>query len=241
MIDQPESRAITAGIPYWIFAFFVLPFFGNFFSADYEHAFWVDFAYHLINFIVVLIIFIPYLRESFFTVQIYLKKFLTIVGWCIVAVLALKVSFFNWTFSSGNEILHNAAFASWITTESDLRYFSTAFISAQPLWGILCVVLFTPVTTVCLLYACIFAPISNTRPVLAYVVMVIAFLLVRLVMTFAFWSFEEEMAIFLVQLPIHLVACWAYQQTDTVWAPITIHTVSNILLTPLAMHHMGFF
>ena len=241
MIDRPEGRTIAASLPYWLFAFFFLPFLDLFFTADLEAAFWVDFVYHLINFIVVLILFIPYLRDSFLTVQIYPKKFFKIVGCCIFVVLVLKVAIADWSYALGSALFDGAAFGSWLTTETDLRYYSTSFIAEQPLWGILCVVLMTPVTTACLLYASVFAPISNSRPVLAYVVMTVAFLLIRLAMAFAFWSIEEEVAIFLVQLPIHLVACWAYQQTDTVWAPIAIHTVSNILLTPLSLHYTGLF
>ena len=36
------------------------------------------------------------------------------------------------------------------------------------------------------------------------------------------------MANFCVLLPVHLIACLSYQITDTVWAPIAVHSLSNL-------------
>ncbi len=69
MVDRPESRAVVGGLTYWLFAFLVFPFMvllivsGPDISSQYA---WIDIAYHGINFLVTLVIFLPYLRESAF-------------------------------------------------------------------------------------------------------------------------------------------------------------------------------
>ena len=34
---------------------------------------------------------------------------------------------------------------------------------------------------------------------------------------------------YLVQLPVHLLACWAYQKTDNVWTPLFTLAATNLL------------
>lgn len=234
MLDRPEGRTLISGIPYWAFAFFLFPFMIALFSQDSGQVLygaWLDMGYHLINFIVVIICFLPYLRESFLNVQLYLKKIFKTVALGVVVVVAIKILMCILFVSSSNELFANAAFGHLLTTESDLAYFSTALIEAQPLWGTLCVVLLTPVVTSCLLYACTFAPICNNRPWLAYIIMTGAFLLIQLIKIFSLWSGDEQLAGFWVQIPIHLLVCWTYQYTDTIWTPIAIHSISNLLLS----------
>ena len=242
MLDRPEPRTVAAGISYWFFCFLVFPFIMVLFSQDEGQALygaWLDIGYHLFNFVVVIAFFFRYLRESFLMVQVDTKKFLKTVAIGTVAVVALKTLICVLFISSTNEVYANAAWGHLVTTELDLAYYSTALLGAQPLWGTLCLVLLSPVVTSCLLYACVFAPICNNRPWLAYVVMTVAFLIIQLMMIFCLWSADAQIAGFVVQIPIHLIACWTYQRTDTIWTPVAVHTLSNLLLSLLAMLHMG--
>lgn len=233
MVDMPEDKKIVSGLLYWIFAFFVWPFFGQFFSVDldWSAAFWVDFAFHLINFVVILAMFIPYLKESFLSVQLYTKKFFRVAGLCALVVVVLKIAPLKIFPIDVANAFDRTFIGCLVTTETDFRFYASDFVYENPLWGMLCVTLMSPVTVSCLLYACAFAPLCNKRPIFAYGVLTGALFLSRLATSFAFWPFADEMAIFLIQLPIHWIACWGYQQTDTVWTPIAIHTLSNLILS----------
>lgn len=43
-----------------------------------------------------------------------------------------------------------------------------------------------------------------------------------------FWPLDQEVLLYLAQLPLHMIACYAYQKADTVWAPIAVHTAANL-------------
>ena len=43
------------------------------------------------------------------------------------------------------------------------------------------------------------------------------------------WPPEEELALYLAQLPLHWIACAAYHKADTIWAPIIVHMTANLL------------
>lgn len=242
MLEKPEARTIAPGLACWFFAFFALPFIIALFSMDAGqelYGVWMDIGYHLINFVLVVACFFPYLRDNFLTVQLNTKKFFKTVALGVVAVVAIKVLMFGFSQRSFSELFFDSAFGGLLTTEADLAYYSTALIGEQPIWGTLCMVILTPVVTPCLLYACTFAPICSRRPWLAYVVMIAGFLLTRLMLIFCLWSKDQQIADFWVGLPIHLVACWTYQYTDAIWTPIVVHSISNLLLTLLALVYMG--
>ena len=242
MVDRPETSTIAAGFACWFFAYFALSFIIALFSTDAGqelYGVWMDIGYHVLNFALVSACFFPYLRDNFLTVQLHTKKFFKTVALGTVAVVAIKVLMFGFSQRSFSELFFGSAFGGLLTTEADLAYYSTALIGEQPIWGTLCVVFLTPMVTSCLLYACAFAPICTKRPWLAYVVMIVGFLFTRLMLIFCLWSKEQQIADFWVGLPVHLVACWTYQYTDTIWTPIAIHSISNLLLSLLALFYMG--
>lgn len=113
--------------------------------------------------------------------------------------------------------------------ELDVFAFPRDLVQDVPLWGTLCTVLLTPVTTACLFYATGFAPTANRKPWLAYLVVALVLLFPRACNAFNFDSLSIELILYLAQLPIHWAACWAYQKTDTVWAPIFTLSCANLL------------
>lgn len=231
MLDRPEGRAIGSGFGYWVFAFLVFPFIVALFSQDAGQSLFgdkMDLIYHLINFIVAVAIFLPYLKDSFLGVQLHTKKYLLTVVACAGAIVLLKLILCKLAYFLPSPLWINAAFGCLLTTESDLAFYSVTLLDAQPLLGTLCVVLLTPVTVSCLLYACVFAPVCNNRPWLAYILVVLASLVMHLLKIFGMWSWEQQMANFLVLLPVHLIACLSYHITDTVWAPIAVLSISNL-------------
>ena len=37
------------------------------------------------------------------------------------------------------------------------------------------------------------------------------------------------MILYFAQLPIHLIACWSYKKADSIFAPILVLTIANLL------------
>ena len=191
----------------------------------------IDLIYHLVNFVVAIAIFFAYLKESFLEVQINTKKVLITAIVCAGAIVLLKAAIYLFTFLHHDPFWVDAAWGYLLTTESDMAFYSTALLETQPLWGTLCVVLLTPVTTSCLLYACVFAPVCNNRPWLAYILVTVAFLVIQLLKVFGLWAWDQQLSGFLIQFAIHLIACLSYQITDTIWTPIAVHSLSNLAIS----------
>lgn len=242
MLDAPETKSLVCSIPYWILCFFIFPFLLNFATITHRgqpYEIWLEMGYHLLNFVLILFFFFTYLKDAFLMLQVHTGVILKTAAFCALGAVLLKIGFFSLAMFNKNVQFINAAFGSFLITESDLLFYSTGVIYEQPVWGTLCISLLAPVTVSCLLYASVFAPICTSRPWLAYLVMAGLLLLIRLSFAFCVWPMEEEMAIYLVQLPVHMLACWSYQKTDTVWTPILMHGFSNMIMTPFIMSLMG--
>jgi len=241
MLEKPDARTL-GGIPYWFFCFFLLPSlmqFSTMTSKGSSYEIWLEIGYHVLNFLLVMFFFFSHLKESFLMVQIRTKLVLKTAFFCAVGIAIYKICLPYIFLFLGYYRFSIASFGSMITNESDLLFYSTAVIEAQPLWGTLCMALLTPFTVSCLLYVCVFAGIGTSRTWLAYLLMAGSLLLIRLSMAFCLWPLEEEIAIYIVQLPVHMLACWAYQRTDTVWTPIFLHLFSNLILAPFTLAFLG--
>ena len=67
MLEAPDARATTFGTPYWLFAFFVFPYIltlSTITSRGQPYEIWLDIGYHIINFILIIIFFLPTLKEK---------------------------------------------------------------------------------------------------------------------------------------------------------------------------------
>ena len=105
MIEAPEDRAVTSGVPYWVFAFFLLPLLINLStitSRGQDYEIWFEIGYHVINFVFVLIVFLPSLRDAFLMVQANTKSFLRTVFACAGVIVVIKmVAYFSLSVSFG--------------------------------------------------------------------------------------------------------------------------------------------
>ena len=101
----------------------------------------------------------------------------------------------------------------------------------QPIIGTIVLSVFAPFS-ICILFYCLgFAPVCNKKPWLAYLCVVGLTLIPPIINIL--WRDEVVLSLcgFLVQLPIHLLACWSYQKTDNVWTPILSLSVTNLMLS----------
>lgn len=242
MYERPETPSLIGGISYFGFAFLILPFCLGLLMLDSFRDTTllpvVEIFYHAVNFAAAVWIFREFLAESFQDFRMDFKKILPTVG---VVVLLITIIVFTMGFSA---VLLHSAFLDFITAsmlplaETELFALSYDIVYLSPLWGTVCMVFLVPVTVSCLLYSTGFAPVCCSRPGLAYLVAILTVAIPRCCNAISLWDFQTELILFLAQLPIHLLACWTYQKTDNVWAPILTLSGANLfscLLIVLAL------
>lgn len=233
MLDQPDRDAVGGAAAYGLFSYVMIPFvlfwvsYG--FNGDLNFRFAGQLVHHGINFAVALWLFRDYLRDAFITVQ---TETAMVLRAAVQAAVKIGIYFAAlWTFlpGRGNYFCTSLLFGALPVGEVDLLMFSIDFISISPIIASLVLILLTPVTTTCLFYAMGFAPVCYRKPWLAYVVVALVLAIPRIINSLLFWGAEQEFAIYLGQLPIHLLACRAYQKSDTVWAPVFCLMAANLI------------
>lgn len=245
MLEEPDPHTVGTGLAYWLFAFLLmpalisLPLISGLGLTDDGNEVWFEMGYHGINFVVVFLIFFGYLRDALFTAWLNFKKIFGTAALCAAAIVVLKLVVMVLAVFTGNALFAEVSFGTLLTTEADLMFYSTALMAEQPLWGTLFAVLLAPMTVSCLYYGSVFAPVCTSRPKLAYLLAALTPVLARLLQVFALWSMQQQMAIYIIQIPIHLIACWSYQKTDTIWTPILTHLLSNLALALLLLWFMS--
>ena len=68
----------------------------------------------------------------------------------------------------------------------------------------------------------------NIRPWLGWIMVCLAVAFPRLCCGATWWVPEQQWMLYISQLPMHLIACWAYRKMDTVWAPIGALAAVNL-------------
>lgn len=224
MTDRPEKGMAIALVFYGFMSFMLMPLMFVYMGADIwnkkDMVVWLDLVYHTLNGAIVGAMFLSHLRESFLTVQLYTKKFLTTVAIAtlIMLTIALEVHFHQGIWAGNAYPIHVLPIA-----------MSPGMMVRQlPLWGTLCQTLLSPFAVAGIFYAAGFASWSCKKPWLGY--LVVPFVVAIPLALDVNWRGGAEYAIlsYLLQLPIHLVACWSYQKADTIWAPITCLAIFNL-------------
>lgn len=232
MLDQPDKYAVGGAAAYGLFSYVLIPFvlywvsFG--FNGDPNFRFVGQFAHHGINFGVALWLFREYLQDAFLTVQTETRAVVRAVARSAIVIVVYFIGLWFVLPSLNSPFGTNLLLGSLPIGEVDLLMFSVDFIYVSPILGSLVFILLTPVTTTCLYYAMGFAPVCYKKPWLAYVVVALVLAIPRVINSILFWGADQEFAIYLGQLPIHLLACRAYQKCDTVWAPIFCLITANL-------------
>lgn len=90
-------------------------------------------------------------------------------------------------------------------------------------------ILLVPITEEVLYRGLIFRGIYNRSPILAYIVSTLAFAAVHVVGYIGLYDAKLLLLCFLQYLPAGICLGLAYAQANTIWAPILIHIVINLI------------
>ena len=223
MNDDTEKGMHFALFAYWVFAFGVMPswmpLFADGFWDNLPVISWFEIAYHVLNAVVVAIMLKSYLEDSLIIVQLDPKRFFVIVGSAAAVMLAMAGALYGLVGSS------TANF--YPLSEMSVSLTSGYLVMLQPVFGTICCSVFMPFAVVGLFYASGFAPMCRRSRWLGYVVVTVV---LTLPCVFdVLWRGGAELVIptFILQLPMHWIACWTYQKADTVWAPVATLAIFN--------------
>lgn len=234
MTERPDKRTLITTGSYWLVAFFLLPIFLLYltigFHQDSQVLGWVQFCYYAVNGVCTFFIFREHLEDSWLTFRIDTKKILTTVFVCVgICIVFYTVVLMVGRFVPGFALLEYFSYALPVS-ELELMMSPLQLVEANPVFGTLSLVLFTPLTVSCLLYGLGFSPACNVHPVLGYVVAALVLGLHRALNYYTVGTIELEQILYMVQLPSHLLACICYHRTDSVIAPILFHGIVNLLV-----------
>ena len=233
MFDRPDNGMPFAGILFNVLCFYSMPFLVILLSIDMPNndltVSWFDGVYHLACAVMSVVLYRTYLTESFLNVQLNWKGFWKTVTICVGVIFAIALLIFLWGYLAGSYDVVWFATMMLPMPANDLFMVFGALIEANPVVGLLCVGVMAPVTIGCLFYATGFAPMACRNWKLGYVAVALMAAIPRVCNAITFWDPMTELALYLVQLPAHLVACWGYQKTDTVWTPIAVLSITNLI------------
>ena len=232
-LDAPERSQIGIGIFYAFVAFFGIPFFVYFIMADLRDPYlmtWFEAAFHIINVVVVISIFREYLSDGWMLFWLDKKSIFLMIRVAVIAMLAyIGIVFLVGEMTELPQI-DNLALLILPVSETQILFFGIDMLYYNPLLGLLCAVVLSPIIISCLFYTVSFVPIFNRWPWLGYVAVsvFVAFFQIRNNVTS--WNIATEIILFAIQLPIHLIACWAYRRANNICAPIITLALANLLV-----------
>jgi hypothetical protein len=232
-LEAPEKQYVITGAIYSVACFFSLPFLMLLFKTGLENNLvalsWFDIAFHVLNFVVVFKLFREYLSDSLLTMQLNKDTFISVTAITVGVMVGIGIFWHFLYLFTGIEMLWLAGFGTIPMSEMNLFTLTGQLVCVNPVFGTLCMVALTPVTVSCLFYAIGFVPFYNIRPWLGYLVVCAAVAFPRVCNALSGWIPEQQVVLYLAQLPVHLIACWSYKKTDTVCAPIAAHMISNFI------------
>lgn len=239
MLEPPPGPRAAAATVAWGFFMLGIPsvtklvliFTGDVFAVRQG----IEIAGSIVFALMMVLIYRDYLADSFMNVQMDPKKFITTVAIACALMIAAAVVL---TIVVGEEVLMVIPIKEFILWE-----WEATLVTSSPVISILVLAVCAPVAISCMYYTVGFSLMCANSSKWAYVI-VSAVLFAPYLFRVTFHGVMDfEWQTYLMRLPLYLVACWAYQRTDSIWAPIVCHAVTNLLfcLFHLWNQTAGFF
>ncbi len=231
MCSKPEKIQIFSFIPCWLWVFVLLPMFMPFVGLglweQVEISTWLEIGYHAANGILMLLIISSYLKEEWFMVTTDVRYYLKHVALTVGLIMGAELVLLGTLYLNGFNIAY--MLDNLPVVEMSVSHSPLLLIHLEPIFGTIALSFFSPVTICALFYCFGFAPVCCRKPWPAYLCIAVITLIPPVIDIL--WRGEAMLVLsgYLVQLPIHLLACWSYQKTDNVWTPIVSLAVTNLL------------
>lgn len=232
MYDTPETSQSIAGLSCGLFSFFLLPFtLTLFFFAQnpYQVYMGLEYLYQGINFGLMFFVFRSYLRDSWLNVSIAPKQILGVSLGAAAAIFGIYAIYVGAGYFGLIPQANVIVLGAMPMTGFELMMLPGDLVLLGGIPATVFLTVLGPVITVCMFYATVFAPLCGSgKRFGAYAALAILLAVPRIITSFAVWGGWKELPLYLTQLPIHLLACWTYQKTDTVWTPIFTLAIANL-------------
>lgn len=244
MFSCPNGKQITLGGLYWVVYLVFMPFLVNLFTvfafSTLGSAAIGSILSLLIDFLIIGAIFREYLKECWLFAGIHRKDILKAIATASGIVLAAEfliqagILLFSEAqeFMGGLEwLLMLGLFPPFIdmTGATFGSIIGAALGEFMGVFSILCNIFLPALTMSCMYYGVAFAPLAQKRPWLGY----IAVLIIGFIVPFSYyWQsgvWDDCLFHYISRIPLYLCACWAYQKTDNIWAPIAVHGIVNLV------------
>lgn len=246
MTDSPAHSQMLGGIAYCVFPFLILPFSLMLFVIgvrDERPYVILEFLYQAINFLAFCAIFRSYLQDSWFTFGLSAGQTLRTCGLCAAMILLYWLGLLAVEMQTGADWALRIFRGSVPITGIELMLLPGQFALYGGIGAVIMLVFLGPVTNACMYYATAFSPLcASGRRLRAYLSLAAMTAVPRIVTYLTVWSGQKEKALYLAQLPIHLLSCWLYQKTNNIWAPIITHAAVNAVCCGLLylLQYFGF-
>ena len=238
MTDRPGTGLVIAGFVYWFLCYAFVPYGIVLFTVGLEAESaqivraWLEIAYHAVNGILAVCIMHRYLVDSWYRVQLHKKSFAGTAAAAVGLMTASAAA--SWCVMAANG-RGDDLFHAFPVVDQNLFLMTDTTVTTLPLPAAVCMTVFTPVAVGCLFYAIGFAPSACKRPWLGYAAITLLFLFFHGHEYLWHLDLNTAAAMFLLRLPVHLIACWAYQKTDTIWGAIIPLSAFNLLATAVGV------
>ena len=237
-LEPPEKYQIVEAATYSVLGYLSFPTFLALLSIGLQDnhyaATWFEIAFHTVSFLLIGYIFREYLSGSLLNAQINKEQMISTVAISVGLMLGVVIFWFaGLLLTRGAYFFELATFGTLPFSGTDLFVLGTDLVLGNKVFGTLCVSLLTPITTACIYYAVGFVPAYNIRPWLGYLVMALVAAFPRICNAVSWGEPTVDLVLYVAQLPVHFIGCWAYKRVDSIWAPIVSIAIANFVASSL--------
>lgn len=233
MYSKPEKIQTISLIPFWAFSFVFIPIYMPYIGfglwEQWEVSVWLEIVYHVINGVGILFLMWSYLKEEWFMVTTDIRFYLNHVAQTVGLILGTELVLLFTLHFCGVNIAY--MLESLPSVEMSVSHTPLFVVELQPIFGTIALSVFSPISICGLFYCLGFAPVCYKKTWLAYLCIAVITLIPPVIDIL--WRGEAALVLsgYLVNLPIHLLACWSYQKTNNVWTPIATLMITNLLVS----------
>lgn len=220
----PKKGSLIAGYLYWpvyllllsLLLVWLLPLIGVDLSRD-EGYLTLNLVYFTVNFIAVLLIFRPFLWQSFQAAKgNWGRIFLSVpLAYALCYVLSVQIQFLYTVLDLIPENLNQESV--------------TDYLNIAPVQMAVATVLFAPVTEECLVRGLLFAPLAKKVPVLGYLLSIVVFAGIHVVGSIGQVDGLTLLLCFLEYVPHSIALAWAYHRSGNILSSIVLHMAINLM------------